>query len=93
MGFNQTYSAINRAWEANFEGRVPEREMNYVSNKMKRLQTAFQNEQYQKAIATTKTLFGYFLRIAHKKSNPLRTPALKIVECFWSLEGILQRKL
>jgi len=92
MGFNQTYSAINRAWEANFKSQVPEREATYVSDKMRRLQTAFQDKQYQEAITTTKILFGYFSLIAHKEeSTPLKKSASKIKEHLWSLERILEK--
>ena len=92
MGFNQTYLTINRAWESDFESQVPERERGYVLSRMKKLQTAFQNELYQEAIATTKILFGYFSRIASNQDNPLRVHASKMANRFWNLEAILSKQ-
>ena len=90
---HQTYSSIKRLWKEKFESQVTKRESKYVLSRMNKLQTSFQNEKYLEAISITRTLFGYFSRIANSKVTPLRTCALAVACRFWSLEGILERKL
>ena len=93
MGLNQTYSAIEKLWQEKFESQVTKKESRYVLSRMSKLQASFQNKKYAEAISTTKTLFGYFRRIASNQNSPLRTYASAVACRFWSLEGILESKL
>jgi len=89
MGFNQTYSGIEKLWKNKVEKTMPVTGRKYFSRMMGKLKTAFQHQKYAQAKDITVGLYQFFERqIPNNRTGKL---ALAMAGCFWTLEGALEK--